>query len=31
LLRRGLSWRGSGLSDGGNRGYQQHRENNLLH
>ena len=23
--------RGSGLSDGGNRGYQQHRENDLLH
>jgi hypothetical protein len=38
LLRRGLRcrssglrWRGSGLSDGGNCGNQQHRENNLLH
>jgi len=26
-----LGWRGSGLSDGGNRGYQQHREKILLH
>src|ERR1019366_6780705 len=30
-LRRRLGGRGSGLSDGGNRGYQQHRENKVLH
>src|SRR5207245_7894967 len=30
LRGRRLSWRGRGLSDGGNRGYQQHRENYLL-